>query len=114
MKSLANATAKDVRALCKDLYVVFYQMIGSRCSGSYLVRAKDSREAVRIVKAIDGGYVPSGHVALYDEILTAIVAKDSWAEVKSVRETRETFEDELAHMLKSIGRKKYYQIECGT
>lgn len=39
------------------LYVTFYAVIGSRCTGTYLVNAINKREAKNIVQKFDSDYV---------------------------------------------------------
>lgn len=38
------------------LFITEYQIIGSRCNGTYLVNAENKRQANTIVKAIDPDY----------------------------------------------------------
>ena len=41
----------------KNLFVVYYAVIGSRCTGSYLVKAKDKTTANKLVRKLDRDYV---------------------------------------------------------
>lgn len=47
-------TSTDERYIM--LYITEYQIIGSRCNGTYLVNAETKRQANSIVKAIDPDY----------------------------------------------------------
>jgi hypothetical protein len=91
------------------IYVVFYEIIGSRCNGSYLVNAKDKREAKKLVLAVDEDYVCRGDcvekVGKYDEL-------------KDLTETQ-LFEDYEACFepgdIKNVEQEgSVYQLECGT
>lgn len=48
---------KAVKAMFKNFYVVPYEVIGERFSGTYLVKAKNKAEAKRLVRAVYDDYV---------------------------------------------------------
>lgn len=49
---------KKLKTEYKGVYVIDYKVIGSRCSGMYMIKAKDKREARRSAKQISSDYVP--------------------------------------------------------
>jgi malate/lactate dehydrogenase len=109
-----QALAKHVKEALEGLFVVFYEIIGDRCNGSYLVRADNAAQAKKIVLKLDEDYVVryAGQVqTAYDHFkdYVGIPAKIN-ADVES------SVLEELQHLLKDAPKKKggAYQLECGT
>lgn len=98
------AKAKATKA---KLFVVFYEIIGSRTNGSYLVNAKNKAAAKRIVRDIDEDYVCRG---------TCLTLED-YATDSGYESVQDCMADELIEQ-SDIDKVKcdgdFHQLECGT
>lgn len=105
----------------KNLYVVFYEIIGSRCNGTYLVKAANKREARKAVLAVDHDYVVRGTNAVLslEQIIkdTVGLPMDKNLSAMSLEDVA-LYNDELEMYMNGVNIPKMfggvYQIECGT
>jgi hypothetical protein len=112
-------TPKDI----KDLYVVFYEIIGSRLNGMYLVKAANKRAARKSVVNLDRNYVVRGTGAvlavedyIYD--ILGVTKKKILASTKDIQKAiAEQVDEELEMFLDGVKlprRNEAYHMEEGT
>lgn len=82
-------------------YYVMYEVIGSRCTGSYFVKAETKREAKKKVQAIDEDYC---RIRVLNE---KEYADEFSMEEEDVIPERKVFEA-------MMGKNGVYHIESGT
>ncbi len=91
------------------IYVVFYEIVGSRCNGTYLVNAINPVQAKKLVCAVDEDYVCRGkcveQVGKYEELIKL---------TDEQLEDRDEWYVSLVDLAKVKKEGTLYQLECGT
>lgn len=95
-------TREDV--LKSNLFVVFYEIIGDRCNGSYLVKAKTPAQAKKAVLAIYDDYVVryKGNIVPLDTIIRENCGIDGGPRKILTAEDRAEYDDELGMFLEGV------------
>ncbi len=90
------------------IYEVFYEIVGSRCNGTYLVNAVNPAQAKKLVLAVDEDYVCRGKcvekVGTYEELIE-LTEEDEPLYEKCLSPT------DIANVEEE---GSVYQLECGT
>lgn len=101
----------------KGLYIVFYEIIGSRCNGMFLVRAANQRDARKIVLALNVDYVVRNGVQSVKAYVYDVLGVTAKTNVDT-EGFKEVFAEELEMFLGDVKLPKRnggsYHMEEGT
>jgi len=112
----AEAVDKALKAIFKHVYVVYYEIIGDRCNGSWLVKAKNKTQARKLIRAQYDDYVVR-EVQPFVEYCEDMGVQAFEAFTESIKEALEEdnwLRKEYVIMPNMVDFDFVHQLECGT
>lgn len=106
-------SVKDI----KGLYVVFYEIIGERENGIYLVKAANQRDACKVVRKLSREYIVRNGAESVKDYIYDILGVEKNTNI-ATEGFKEVFADELNMFLEGVKLPKrnggFYHMEEGT